>query len=776
MGEAADGPPPRRSGAEVDPHGPDHVVVHEGYTYLLSRLDGSIGGNEQEGLFDFDTRLLSRYRLRIDGRAPTGTGIASAAGDTWTAVLRIGLPGGEAVGPHLPQDALGVRVERRVGRGMRERLDVTNHTMRRLAATLELEVGGDFVDLLALGSDRRVGGAIDVEWDVTQRRLEYRYTARHDERSLERGVRVTLADGWDGATLEAIDARHGPQPARAHRVRLALELAPGVRRELGTIIESLVDGKWRTPSDDREARRDAARRGRPTVEAPGDLVAPLWARAADDLVGLRNWDLETVEGEWLVNAGVPQFTGFFGRDSLTAGLQAAMFGPELMRGALAHAAATQGRRSDDFSEEQPGRMIHEMRRGPLADLGIRPHRAYYGTSTTGSIFVTTLSELWHWTGERTLLERYVEPARRAIEWADRDGDLDGDGLLEYEQRSPEGLKNQGWKDSDEAIRYPDGRIVPNPIATIDEQAFHYIALVRMAEIQTVLEDDDGADRCIERAARLRREVDERFWMADERSYAVALDPQKRQVTSVTSNPIHALGAGLVPPERARAVAERLLEPDLFNGWGVRTLSANHPSYNPFGYHLGAVWPVEAATFAVGAKRYGLDDVVDRIATGLYGAAGHCQRLRLPEAFAGHGPADSPVPVMYPGAKSPQAWSASAPIQLLQVMLGLQPFAAVGTLALVRPRLPAWLPELTIRRLRVGEARIDLRFERRTDGTTAHEVLALDGDLRVIEVPPPSDVAPQRPLTDRAAAWALAHAPGRVARAIRIAMGVDDRLQ
>lgn len=417
-------------------------------------------------------------------------------------------------------------------------------------------------------------------------------------------------------------------------------------------------------------------------------------------------------------------------------------------------------------------MIHEMRRGPLSELDLIPQRAYYGTVTTPAMFVVALSELWHWTGDTEILRRHRDACLRALDWADRDGDRDGDGFLEPVRRSPAGLRNQGWKDSDEAIRHVDGSLVETPLATIEEQAFHGLALERMAEILVALEEDERAEAFLERARELGRRWHAAFWMEEEGFYAMALDREKKPVRSIGSNPGHALTTGLVPAASARAVADRLLAPDLFSGWGVRTLSSGHPSYNPLAYHLGTVWPVENATFALGFKRYGLEDHLDRLAEGLFDAAARFHGCRLPEAFGGHGREETPMPILYPGANCPQAWSASAMVQLVQTLLGLYPFAPAKMLALVRPRLPAWLDVVILRRVRVGEAVVSIRFERFGDGTTGYELIEREGEIAVVEVAPPDDVEGRGSWRERLARWGLEHAPGRVARAARIALGVE----
>jgi glycogen debranching enzyme len=500
------------------------------------------------------------------------------------------------------------------------------------------------------------------------------------------------------------------------------------------------------------------------------VVEGAFERAADDLFALRNWALDVGPDAWVPNAGIPAYTGLFGRDVLTAGWQAAILGPEPLRGALARIAERQSRDDDPFRDAEPGKLIHESRRGPLSELGILPQAAYYGTQTTSAMFVVTLSEYWHWTGDLDALRQYRDVALGALDWAARYGDRDGDGFLEYEKRSPRGLKNHAWKDSDEAIRYPDGTLVPNPIATVEEQAYHAVALERMAEILFVLGDRDRARNFGERARRLARRIDEAFWCEEDGFYAMALDPDKRPVRSIGSNAGHVLACGIAPPGRARRVADRLLSPELFTGWGVRTLSAKHPSYNPYAYHLGTVWPVENATFALGFKRYGLDEHAERLASAQLDAAGHFRAFRLPELLGGHDRDRAVTPTLYPRANSPQAWSASAAVQLVQALLGLYPFAPARLLALIRPSLPAWLPELRLDHLRVGDAVVSLRFWRTPRGETKHETLAREGTLHVVSAPPPNaDGRLDR--RETLAAFAVRHAPGPGARLARLAMGM-----
>lgn len=742
----------------------DRDVVHEGYTVLLTARDAQISGAEQ-GLFDFDTRILSCYRLTLDGKEPS---FLDAAGDGnhWHAHLRVPRPGGTPEGPLLPQDTFEVEVERQVGCGMVERLTLRNHSMTPATTELALELDADFSDLLALGSAKRPDGKVEQTWDKEHHALTFHYRASKDDRTVERALRVTVA------------AADSPPRREDRTLRFHLELPPHGEWHATLGFASLVDGTWRDPLGadrttmaERARQRDEWLRLRTQVRSSNALAAGAFERGAKDLIGLRNWEYDAAPDAWVPNGGVPTYTGLFGRDSLMAGWQAALLGPEMMRGALAVLSARQATEDSAWRDEHPNKLLHEARRGPLSDLDLVPQRAYFGEQTAPAMFVVTLSEYWHWTGDTAALEHYRETALRTFEWAARYGDGDGDGLLEYFRRSPKGLKNQAWKDSDEAVRYADGSIVPDPISTIEENAYHFIALQRMAEILLVLGDEAGSEHFLAEARQLYERVNDRFWLEDEQYYAPALDPDKRPVRSITSNPGHALAAGIIAPERARAVADRLLADDLFSGWGIRTLSAKHPSYNPFAYHLGTVWPVETATIALGCKRYGLEDHAERLLTALFDATPHFAELRLPEALAGHPRQLGTAPSVYPKANAPQAWSASAIVQFIQLQLGILAFEAAHVLGLVRPRLPEWLPDVTLHGIRIGSATVSLRFRRRDDGSAEHQVIERNGEIWVIEVPPPVDLAAQRENPrDHLVRWAVEHAHGTVAEAIRIAMG------
>jgi len=751
--------------ADVDPHHGQHLVWHA-YTVLLSDADGSITADRRQGLFDHDTRVLSSHRILLDGVSPRVDSSGLLEPSQWTARLTVPRSGGNAKGPRLPQDALELTIGRRIGNGMIEEFDVRNHSAVATATSMTLRLDADFCDVGEVAGAPHRRGTTTFTWDDDTATLIIDHRASHDTHHLHRAVRIRVR------------ADSAPQCSDG-TIAFDLNLTPRSIWHAELVYEILIDGHWFSPVESKSILAARGRlvaewhRDRAHVESDPPAFGIAVEGAADDLVSLRNWEQEAGADAWVPHAGVPSYTGLFGRDSLTTGWQAALLGPEMLRGAIARLAATQATVDSAWHDAEPGKMIHEMRRGPLSELDIIPQRGYYGTQTSSSFFVVTLSELWHWTGDTDSLRTHLDAALHALEWAHRYGDRDGDGFLEYTKRSARGLKNQGWKDSDEAIRYPNGDLVDNPIATVEEQAYHWLALQRMAEILLVLGDEKRAHEFLERARGFRAAWHRAFWMEDEGFYAMALDPEKRQVRSIGSNPGHALAAGLVPLEHAQQVADRLMAPDLFSGWGIRTLSSDHPSYNPLAYHLGTVWPVENATCALGFKRYGLESHVERLVTGMFDAATRFRDSRLPEALGGHSREDAPIPSIYPMSNSPQAWSASATIQMAQAMLGIYPFAPAHILALVRPALPPWLRTMIVRNVRVGDARVSIRFERADDGATTYDVLQKSGTLHVVEIAPPRDAGGNRHNWRQAlAGWLLNHAPGRTAAALRIGLGDD----
>jgi glycogen debranching enzyme len=400
------------------------------------------------------------------------------------------------------------------------------------------------------------------------------------------------------------------------------------------------------------------------------------------------------------------------------------------RAALGYLARHQGQRLDESREEEPGKILHELREGELAALGDVPHTPYYGTVDATPLWLVLLSETYRWTADFELVRALWPHALRALDWLNTYGDADGDGFVEYARKHEKGLQNQGWKDSFNAVMHPDGTIPASPIALAEVQGYVYDAKRRMAELARVMGDSALASKLEDESEALKVRFNEAFWVESEGYYAIALDGNKAPVLAKTSNPGHGLWSGIIDAHRAPALAEGLVAPDMFSGWGIRTMSAASPNYNPLSYHNGTVWPHDNALIAKGMADQGFKREANQVLTSLFETAGHFAHHRLPELFCGFermGRLATPVP--YPVACSPQAWAAGTPLMLLQASLGLIPDAPRGVLRISRPELPAWLNDVTLTALRVGQGEVDLRFTR-AHGETHCAVLAVRGDLRI----------------------------------------------
>ena len=445
--------------------------------------------------------------------------------------------------------------------------------------------------------------------------------------------------------------------------------------------------------------------------------------------------LDGPRDEWLaMQAGMPLYPAFFGRDGVTAGWQAGYVDQgESLAAALTKLNRLQSDRFDDWRDEEPGRIPYQVRGGPLALLNLNPYSAYYADFASPLMFVISLANLWAWTGDRRHVQRHWDTVRRILEWARTYGDRDGDGYLEYQTRSSKGTKNQGWKDSGDAIVYDDGAPVPPPIATCELQGYWYIAQQLMGLLSWVMDARGDASAWQESASALKARFNRDWWIEDEQFYALALDPGKRQVRALTSNVGHCLACGIVDRARLPAVVGRMFAPDMFSGWGVRTLSAAHAFYNPLSYHRGTVWAVEQATIVFGLRRFGFDARALDLAEAQFDLARLYPEYRIPECVGGYARGERAVPGAYPRSNTPQLWNATAFPLIVQTMLGLFPIAATHTLV-IDPLLPAWMPEVILRDVRVGAATATLRFWRDAGGSARWEVLRQQGTLHVVRQP------------------------------------------
>jgi glycogen debranching enzyme len=430
----------------------------------------------------------------------------------------------------------------------------------------------------------------------------------------------------------------------------------------------------------------------PRLQCDWDWLKVTYDRSLTDLAALR-FQPSSLKGQSLPAAGLPWFMTVFGRDSIITSLQALPFTPELARATLYALAHRQGTRSDDFREEDPGKILHEVRFGEMTAFEERPHSPYYGSADATPLFVILLDEYERWSGDARLVRELEFEARAALHWLDTYGDRDGDGYIEYKRRNEEtGLENQCWKDSWNSIVFRDGRLAAVPRATCELQGYAYDAKVRGARLARLFwRDPELAARLEKEAAELKRRFNRDFWLQDDQYFALAMDGDGRRVDSLTSNIGHLLWSGIVEKKKAPAVVKHLIGPRLFSGWGVRTMAEGDAGYNPIGYHVGTVWPHDNSLIAWGLRRYGYKGEAARIAAGILDAARYFGG-RLPEAFAGYPRTMTESPVEYPTACSPQAWATGAPLLLLRSMLGLEP---AGDHLVVDPHLPLGIGHLEV---------------------------------------------------------------------------------
>jgi glycogen debranching enzyme len=508
-------------------------------------------------------------------------------------------------------------------------------------------------------------------------------------------------------------------------------LEPGAPAEIMVSAEPSIGGR-RRPRRRRatamDELRDAETRWRSrctTITSDSERFNELIATSARDLRALTM----PAPGGQILAAGIPWYVAPFGRDALMAAGEALILNPALTRDALVSLAKLQATEDDPWRDAEPGKILHELRVGELARAGLVPHSPYYGTVDATPLFLMRAADYYAWTGDLETL-RLLRPALdAALRWIDEYGDRDGDGFVEYERRSTGGLRNQGWKDSESSIVHADGSLAEGPIALVEAQGYVYAAKRTIADVYDALGLGEVAERLRVEAGKLRMAFNEAFWNPEEGTFALALDGRKRQVASVTSNPGHCLYCGIVDPEKAGSVVERLLAADMFSGWGIRTLSSSCPAYNPMSYHNGSVWPHDNAIIAAGLGRYGHHREVLRIADCLFEVATGARDSRLPELYCGFDRSERAAVVAYPVACIPQAWAAAAPLLVLQAMLGISAGAPDRALRIERPVLPDWLTNIRLEGLRVGEASVTLDF-RRDGHATGFTLVDQSGDVNV----------------------------------------------
>ncbi len=705
----------------------DAVVIKNQNVFFLTAPSGQIPLTPGHGfgLYYHDCRYLSGYVLRVADTEPTT--MISDARQGSRAVFELTNPEIQVhAGKHIPKDGIGIRWERVLSGAEHALYDVIefqNYGLEPIIFPVSLTLQATFEDVF------------EVRGLVPERAGKLRAP-------VWRGGTLTL--GYDGADERyrglGIRFLPAPQQTEGATAHFEVQLKPRERKvlrvvfEIEQVAESRKDGVTAPPPPDLQQLKAHHRRvsdewlSRETqVESDSVLLNLTVERSLRDLHMLKS----SIERWGYFAAGLPWFGTLFGRDSVITALQTLAFDPEIAAGTLRVLARYQGTRVDEWRDEQPGKILHELRVGELARLNEIPHNPYYGTVDATPLFLMLFGLHAAWTGDLSLFHELRDHVERALEWVDRYGDSDGDGYVDYQSASGKGLSNQGWKDSGDAIVNADGTLAQPPIALVEVQGYVYAAKLGLADLYARAGDDQRASELRQAAEKLRAQFAHDFWLDDLGFLALALQRGKKPCAVISSNPGQALWTGIVPAERAGKIARRLMAEDMFGGWGIRTLSEREVRYNPLGYHLGTVWPHDNSLIAAGLRRYGYDDAFQQVFDGILQTAMDFAEYRLPELFAGFAQRDYSVPVRYPVACHPQAWAAGAVPFLLQNELGLEPEAFSERLRIVRPRLPQYIRQLDVRRLRVGRARVDLRFARKEDGTAKCEVLNVEGKLDVV---------------------------------------------
>jgi glycogen debranching enzyme len=718
--------------------------------FLVTDTLGNIGGSLRDdltasmGLFCCDTRFLSRLELQIEGRSPV---LLHSTADKGFALSVLctnpSFDGGERLEPpeevepeaeseegkrvFAPLKAESIAIARDIvlNGSLFEDIHVSNYSTHSVRFELSVSFDADFVDLF------------EVRGYGRGNRGQLLRAVPKGEAAEQEIQELTLAyKGLDGSLMQSRIqfVERLPDYMKGYTAVWQLELGPHETQKLAYRLQmftnnrptstvsapsTLVQAKSAEVVEQNEWRQQVTK-----IRSDQTTFNRVIERAEQDIYLLRQ---SFGKGKAL-SAGVPWFSTLFGRDSIIAAAQTLILDPTIARETLTILAQYQGKKDDDWRDEQPGKILHEIRMGEMARCEEIPHTPYYGTVDATPLWLMLYAEYYAWTHDTETLDRLWVNARAAMDWIDRQ--MAKTGYLSYYRLSKRGLANQGWKDSGDCIVNRKGELAKGPIALSEVQAYVYAAKIRMSELARMRKRIDLADQWQDEAKDLKRRFNQDFWIEDQGFCALALDGDGSQVDSITSNPGHCLSLGIFLPEKAYSVAERLRAPDMFNGWGIRTLSSLSPAYNPMGYHVGSVWPHDNSMIGVGLRSLGLVDQALELSQGLIDMMLHQPYHRPPELFCGYERVEDKAPVNYPVACSPQAWATGSVFQLLQTMVNLVPDARNNCLRIIDPALPESINSLSLHNLRIGQTLLDLEFER-SGNTTACRVAKKRGNLRVV---------------------------------------------
>jgi glycogen debranching enzyme len=704
--------------------------------FLITDTLGNISGCEvgqqplPMGLFCRDSRFLSRLELQINGQAPVL--LSSNADQGFALSVLCANPALEGIA----HDTIGLKRDLVLNGGLFEDIQVTNYNTQPVTIQLSLSFDADFIDVFEIRGYK----------DRPQRGTTLRVLPSSEKEFLPDNPsalelpteELALAyQGLDGAVMESRVkfAQTLPTRREGNTVFWDLTLQPHQPLSLSYRVQLLIDNQSAAVNDipatlgqanaANVMEADQWTQQRTRLEGDNETFNRVMLRAEKDIFLLR----QQFNNETFLAAGVPWFSTLFGRDSLIAAMQTLMLDHAIAKSTLQLLAQYQGQTDDPWRDENPGKILHELRQGEMARCGEVPHTPYYGTVDATPLWLLLYADYFAWTNDTQLLETLWPHALAAMDWIDTQRSRTN-GYLTYEKQSQRGLDNQGWKDSRDCIVDRHGKQPPGPIALCEVQGYVYAAKVKLAHIARMKKRLDLAERWDGEAQLLKQRFNQDFWVPDLDFCAMALDGEGRPLDGIGSNPGHCLGLGIFTPEKAESVADRLMAPDMFNGWGIRTLSSDSPAYNPMGYHIGSIWPHDNALIAAGLRSQNRGDAAMEIATSLFDMTIWQPYLRPPELFCGHDRLENTPPVRYPVACSPQAWATGSLFQLLQVLLNLQPDAPSNALRILDPTLPKFLNHLAVHNLRIGSTVLDLEFER-VNGTVACRMVRKRGNLRVI---------------------------------------------
>lgn len=693
-------------------------TLKQGDTFCVFNHYGDIApeAGGPEGLYHKDTRFLSRTQLLINGQQPI---LLSSALRDDNAVLTVDLTNpdmlsGGQVG--LPRDIIHVFRSKFLWRGAcYERIAVRNFDNGPHRVRLGFVFEADFSDIF------EVRGQMRPARGGRRARLLARDTVALEYSGL---------DGVDRRTIIQFD----PAPSTVDTGTAVYEIDLESRTQVSLFVTVFCcEGQQQPPRTTsffhgiRQARRAqrASTTGVTTIETSNAVFNEVLCRAMADLFMLIT---DTASGAYPY-AGIPWFSTAFGRDGIITAMELLWIDPAIAKGVLRFLAATQARVADAVADAEPGKIVHEIRHGEMARLGEVPFGRYYGAVDTTPLFVMLAGMYFQHTGDRATIGELWPAIEAALEWIDTHGDPDRDGFVEYQRQRPGGLVNQGWKDSHDAVFHADGRLATGAIALCEVQGYVYAARRHAAVLARELGQAARAATLDHQAELQRERFEATFWCDRSGIYALALDGQKKPCEVRASNAGQVLFSGIAHPERAARIADALLDAEFFTGWGIRTVATSGARFNPMSYHNGSVWPHDNAVIALGLARYGLTAHVERLFCGLFEAAGYMDLRRLPELFCGFSRASGSGPTLYPVACSPQAWSSAAPFALLQACLGLELDHRAAEIRFRRPRLPAFLDEVTLRSLCIGGGRMDIQLRRHAHDVAVN-VLKKEGDARV----------------------------------------------